>query len=115
MQKVRIVFAGLGVALSFFILSVAWPASLTLNTSSFTDTSYPDIEPPYNYNLGYPVYAEIVNADPLTYMPNFDHRYFMSIYGPRYKQVDTSNVGYFDFHQGADIIHDVVWDGVVYN
>ena len=107
MQTVKKIFAGLGVGALFIMGSAAWSASLTLSTSSFTDTSYPDIEPPYNYNLGYPVYADIVNADPSTYMPHFDHRYFMSIYGPRYKQVDTSNVGYFDFHQGADIIHDV--------
>jgi murein DD-endopeptidase MepM/ murein hydrolase activator NlpD len=94
---------------------VTWAASLPLTTIPFTDTGYPDIEPAYSYGFDYPVKADILNAEPEGYSPVFGHRYFMSVYGPRYKQVSTSNVGFFDFHQGADIIHDVTYDGIVYD
>ena len=95
--------------------SAAWASSLPLTTIPFSNTAYPDTEPAYSYGFNYPVNADILNADPAGYSPVFDYRYFMSVYGPRYKQVSTSNVGFFDFHQGADITHDVTYGGIIYD
>ncbi len=39
----------------------------------------------------------------------------MSVFGPRFKLVSSSNVGYFDFHQGSDITPDVTSGGVTYH
>lgn len=96
-------------------VTAVWSASITLATETFTDTAYPDAEPAYSYNFDDPVYADIVTADPLAYVPGYENRYFMSVFGPRYKQVSTSNVGFFDFHQGADITANVEYGGVIYD
>ena len=86
-----------------------------LNVTPFTNFNYENTEPPYNYNFGYPVYADILSEDPGTYEPVLDNRYFMSVFGPRHKYVATSNIGYFDFHKGSDMTAEVSFGGVDYD
>lgn len=95
------------------VLHAQIPASL--NVTSFTDFNYENVEPSNNYNFGYPVYADVLSQDPNTYQPEFDNRYFMSTFGPRHKEVETSNIGFFDYHKGSDITADVSFGGVTYS
>lgn len=95
------------------LLNAQIPAPLTVTT--FTDFSYENVEPSHDYNFDYPVYADILDEDPLSYEPEYNNRYFMSIYGPRHKSVSTSNIGYFDFHKGSDMTPDVSYNGVEYD
>lgn len=88
---------------------------VSLNVTPFTDFNYENVEPSYNYNFGYPVYADILTEDPGPYIPELDHRYFMSTYGPRHKEVATSNIGFFDFHKGSDMTPVVSFNGVDYD
>ncbi len=89
------------------------PTPLTVSTS--TNPAYPRIEPTYSYGFDFPVTADVLFDDPSEYQPEMDSRYFMSVFGPRYKQVSSSNVEYFDFHQGSDM-SGVITDGDdVYN
>ena len=87
----------------------------SLNVTTFTDFNYSNVEPGNDYGFDYPVYADILSEDPNSYEPSFDHRYFMSIYGPRHKSVSTSNIGYFDFHKGSDMTAEVSYGGVNYD
>ncbi len=91
------------------------PPGKDLQVSAFTDTDYPQIEPAYNYDFGPPVAADILSEDPSAYQPTYTKRYFTSIFGPRYKSVSSSNVGYFDFHQGMDLDAEVSHNGNNYN
>ena len=72
-----------------------------------TGLSHPDAEPTFAYDLVPPVTADVLGADPLSHQQSMDAWYFMSVFGPRFKLVSSSNVGYFDFHQGSDITPDV--------
>jgi len=74
-----------------------------LDVSSFIDLNYPQVEPTYAYDFQAPVSADILSLPSDSYTANYNERYFMSIFGPRYKSVSSSNVGYFDFHKGMDI------------
>ena len=80
-----------------------------------SEHSHPDAEPVFAYDLVPPVAADVLAADPVTHVQSMDSRYFMSVFGPRFKAVSSSNVGYFDFHQGSDITPDVTSDGVTYD
>ena len=88
---------------------------VTLNVTPFTDFDYENVEPVNNYNFGYPVHADILSTGSASYSPTYSDRYFMSVYGPRHKEVSTSNIGFFDFHKGSDITSDVSFDGVTYD
>lgn len=76
------------------------------------DASYPNIEVNPDYGFMWPVKADVL--DDTSYTPRFSNRYFMSLFGPRYKSTSTSNVGYFDFHQGEDFTAFVNYNGQVY-
>ena len=86
-----------------------------LNVTSYTNFDESHVEPSYDYGFIHPVNADILNESPNSYVPSYQNRYFMSIYGPRHKQVDTSNIGYFDFHKGADITAVGTYAGVSYD
>ncbi|AWB68101.1 hypothetical protein C2869_17470 [Saccharobesus litoralis] len=73
-----------------------------LNVSSFVDANYQNVEPAYQYDFVAPIAADILQQAPDSYTPSYSHRYFTSIFGPRYKYVSSSNVEYFDFHKGMD-------------
>ncbi|MEO1263448.1 MAG: Ig-like domain-containing protein [Bacteroidota bacterium] len=88
---------------------------VSLNVTPFTDFNYEDVEPVHDYDFDYPVYADILSADTSSYSPSYSDRYFMSVYGPRHKEVSTSNIGYFDFHKGSDMTSDVTYGGVTYD
>lgn len=84
-----------------------------LNTVSFQDSDYPEVEGAYTYNFALPVNPEndplnILTADPATYVPDMDNRYFISVFGPRYKDNNASNELNFDSHQGSDIVYGTV-------
>ena len=71
-------------------------------------------EPAYNYNFTAPLPTTLLSLsseDSAAHEQSIDNRFFMSVFGPRFKSVDTSNVEYFDFHQGMDLTPDVN-DGV---
>lgn len=87
----------------------------TLTVTNFTNFSYDNVEPAYAYDLVYPVNADILNADPNSYEPSYSERYFMSVFGPRHKEVSTSNIEYFDFHKGSDMTPVVSYGGVDYD
>lgn len=104
--------------LLFFIacwgfLNAQIPQPLSVNT--FTDFSYPNVEPTYDYDLLYPINADVLSANPQNFEPSLTNRYFMSIFGPRHKAVSTSNIGYFDYHIGSDMTADVTYGGVTYS
>ena len=73
-----------------------------LNTTSFIDLNGQDVEPAYNYDMIPPVEADILDS-PNDYIPNMSNRYFMSVFGPRHKEVSLSSIQFFDFHKGTDI------------
>ena len=87
----------------------------SLPVSAFIDSNYPQVEPHYLYDFHPPVLADILTMAPIDYIPSYQDRYFMSIYGPRHKEVSTSNIGYFDFHKGSDITAVVEHNGVSYD
>ena len=89
------------------------PQSLTV--SPFTDFAYENVEPGTDYTFDYPLMADILFEHPNDYEPTYADRYFMSIYGPRHKYVSTSNIGYFDFHKGADMTANVTYNGTEYD
>ncbi|MEM6964876.1 MAG: Ig-like domain-containing protein [Bacteroidota bacterium] len=91
------------VLLTFFAFGQQ-PTPLT--TTSFINLDDPDVEPAYNYDMIPPVEADILD-NPDNYTPDMDNRYFMSVFGPRHKEVDMSSIQYFDFHQGTDITWNV--------
>ena len=104
--------------LTLFLLatSIAFgqiPKPLTVTT--FTDFTYTDVEPTAAYGFDFPVAADILTADPATHQQSFSNRYFMSAYGPRHKEVATSNIVYFDFHKGSDMTPDVAHGGMLYD
>ncbi len=74
---------------------------LLLGTDSFFNNLYPDREPAYNYSFISPLYNDVLNQNG-SYVPSMTNRYFMSLFGPRYKEVSSSNVGFYDFHIGQD-------------
>ena len=86
-----------------------------LPVTAFVDSSYPDAEPTYAYPFEVPVRADVLAADPDTHVPLYGNRYFMSLFGPRYMRVSTSNVECFDFHQGQDITASVTFDGKTFD
>ncbi|NIB44147.1 M23 family metallopeptidase [Pseudomaricurvus alkylphenolicus] len=79
------------------------------------DTSRPNVEPAYSYGFVAPVAADILSQAPNTYSPSYSERYFMSLFGPRYKSVSSSNIGFFDFHKGMDVTAAVTSGGVDYD
>jgi murein DD-endopeptidase MepM/ murein hydrolase activator NlpD len=103
----------------FLILQVYFPVfgqiPKPLTVTTFTDLSYTDTEPTIGYDFDFPMAADILTANPATHVPAFDNRYFMSAYGPRHKQVATSNIGFFDFHKGSDMTSDIEFNGTVYD
>ena len=102
----------------FWIVAIALSADAEIPTplqiTPFSNFDYENIEPPYSYGFSFPIKADILNEDPNTYQPDYHHRYFMSVFGPRYKPVTSSNIEYFDFHQGSDITAEVDYDGMDY-
>ena len=79
----------------------------------YIDTTLPDLEQNPDYGFVLPVSADVwTNTN---YSPSFGNRYFMSLFGPRYKQTSSSSIGYYDFHQGMDVAAAVSWNGVQYN
>jgi len=76
------------------------PVKLSLD-SGFQN--FPSREPDFNYSIIFPLRADVLNANPQTFTPSLNNRFYMSLFGPRYKSVSTSNVGYYDFHIGQDI------------
>jgi len=95
--------------LAFFTAPAQQPT--VLKDTMFTDMTLPDREPTYNYGFSYPVYSNVVFGqnnngtpiDPAAFAPGAGTRYFMSLFGPRYKSTPGSNVYQYDFHQGEDI------------
>ncbi len=83
--------------------------------STFVDPNYANVEPAYNYNFSFPFDADVLLNDPETYEPELSYRYFMSVFGPRYKAVSSSNIDYYDFHQGSDMSANVTDNGDVYD
>lgn len=111
---------GFFLAAAGFAFTLSAPADMpvALGVSYFTagsEHSHADAEPAFAYSLVPPVAADVLNADPNTHVQAMDARYFMSVFGPRFKSVSSSNVGYFDFHQGSDITPDVIAGGVTYD
>ena len=107
------------VAATGLVLTVPSAADVpvALDTNYFaagTEHSHPDAEPAFAYDLVPSVAADVLNADPNVYVQSMDARYFMSVFGPRFKSVSSSNVSYFDFHRGSGITPDVVAGGVTY-
>lgn len=88
---------------------------ITLNDTAYINLSLPDREPSYGYGFIRPIYANVLSANPSTYSPSAINRYFMSLFGPRYKQTSTSNIGFYDFHQGEDISPNITYNSVVYD
>ncbi len=88
---------------------------ITLKDSVYADASLPDIEPTYNYGFVHPIYANVLSANQSTYTPSASNRYFMSLFGPRYKQTSTSNIGFYDFHQGEDFSPNVTYNNLTYD
>ncbi len=101
----------------FMVLFSNLPAQrpIVLTVNPFTDFSYTDVEPNVAYNFDQPVFADILTTAPGNYVPSFNNRYFMSIFGPRHKSVATSNIGFFDFHKGADITANVDFNGTSFD
>lgn len=95
-----------------FVLWGQFLFSQIMNSSSHYDDSLPNIERNPNYGFVMPVNADILSAT--NYSPTFSNRYWMSLFGPRYLSTSSSSIGYYDFHQGADITHTVSWNGVNY-
>lgn len=99
--------------LLFFTTYAQRPQNLPI--TNFTDFGN-NAEQNYSYNFGDPVYADILTADPTSYVPKITNRYNISVYGPRHKKEEmTSNITYFDFHKGTDITPRVEHDNFVYN
>ncbi|XOV89028.1 MAG: peptidoglycan DD-metalloendopeptidase family protein [Pseudomonadota bacterium] len=87
-----------------------------LTPTFFTSNSgVPMTEAGTDYGFGPPVADDLLGADPAQHQPGMLDRYFMSVFGPRYKFVANSNIQYFDFHQGTDITPDVSFGGVDYS
>lgn len=106
----------MGLLLPFLIsINVYAQFPITLKDTAFINLSLPDVEPPYNYGFINPIYSNVLSANPATYIPSANNRYFMSLFGPRYKQTSTSNIGFYDFHQGEDISPNVTYNTVVYD
>ncbi|MDX5320903.1 MAG: Ig-like domain-containing protein [Bacteroidota bacterium] len=72
-------------------------------------------EPDFNYNLIDPLRADVLSANPDSFIPTLTNRYFMSMYGPRFKQVSSSNIGFYDFHIGQDINPLLNYNGTTYD
>lgn len=78
---------------------------LKLNFVTFEDNDYPDVEPQTNsYNFSNPVASPVLTAG-MGYVPSDANRYFISIFGPRYKDNVPNGSLNFDFHQGSDIVN----------
>ncbi len=99
----------------FFLFALLVPIIMgaqVMDIQKGYDISYPNIEVNPDYGFVWPVAADVL--DDSSYTPQFSNRYFMSLFGPRYKSTSTSNVGYFDFHQGEDFTSFVNYNGQVY-
>ncbi len=82
----------------FCALSNAQLLPLKLDVVSFEDNDYPDVEPEtYTYDFTEPVESSVLDIDS-NYLPDMEHRYFISVFGPRYL------ADRMDFHQGSDIV-----------
>ena len=75
-----------------------------LDLSTFEYNGYPSVEPQtYTYNFAAPVASTVLTAG-LNYLPCMSTRYFISLFGPRYKDNVPNGSFNFDFHQGEDIV-----------
>lgn len=104
------------VIITLLVVGLQLPFSLSgqvMNLSTYQDTSLPNIEHNPDYGFVYPVYADVM--DSISYTPSYYNRYFMSLFGPRYKSTSTSSIGYYDFHQGMDVTNLVSYNGIQYN
>lgn len=99
----------------FLLFSIKSQAQTQVNTQIYTDFAYPQVEPAYNYNYVTPLKADILAEAPNAYTPSYSHRFFMSVFGPRYKSEAGSSIGYFDFHQGSDMTVNVDFDGETFD
>lgn len=97
--------------LVFFSAVLYSQLPLTLNSVNYHNDALPDIESDTDYGFSWPVNADILSN--VNYIPSNNNRYFMSLFGPRYKTGSGSNR--FDFHQGEDITPVVSFGGVNYN
>lgn len=84
---------------------------MTIDT--FFNNSIPNLETNPDYGFTWPVNADIRYDS--NYTPSYSYRYFMSLFGPRYKSTSSSSIGYYDFHQGADFTSKVSWQNQVYD
>lgn len=102
-------------AILLFGLLLFWnfSQSQTLRSSTHFDGDLPNIELKPDYGFVFPVNADVINES--NYSPAFSNRYFMSLFGPRYLSTSSSSIGYYDFHQGADVTHTLSWNGVNYD
>lgn len=107
------------VMLMFILVCTSMLASaqfpITLSDTAYTDNSLPGREPSYQYGFIPPIHANVLSASPSAYIPSVNNRYFMSVFGPRYKQTSTSNIGFYDFHQGEDISPNITYNSIVYD
>ncbi len=79
---------------------------LLLETETFEDNDYPDVQPEnylYAGDFDEP-FASNIPASGNGYIPGMSNRYFISIFGPRYKDVSSSNSNFYDFHTGEDMV-----------
>ena len=74
----------------YLVIAVVVPAAaladrpVELNPAYFSDGGgVVGTESANAYNVGPPVADDLLNADPDTYEPSMDERYFMSVFGPR--------------------------------
>ncbi len=79
---------------------------LLLETMTFEDNDYPDVQPEaylYTGDFVEPLESNIP-ANGNGYVPGMSNRYFISLFGPRYKDVSSSNSNFYDFHTGEDMV-----------
>ena len=105
-------------ALSGLIYTTTAVASQSLSVSQYVvDSASIDGVDTAQYGSSafkFPVDADVLSQSHL-YSPEYRNRYFMSVFGPRYKLVSGSSIEYFDFHRGADINADVSFNGVTHS
>ncbi len=101
----------ISICLVMCLCSPVWSQVMSIDT--FFNGLLPQVELDPDYGFLWPVRADVLSES--GYEPQYSNRYFMSLFGPRYKSTSSSNVGNYDFHQGLDITYRVSYGGTDYN
>ena len=85
------------------VINLSAQIATPVTVNSYTNFAYPETEPAYQYGFAPPIYSNLLTTPSGIYVPAHKNQYHMSMFGPRHKHSNDSNIGFFDFHKGTDI------------